>query len=70
MYIFFYLFSKIPTLASWHGDGFVFTVGNERGQFQHYDISMGCIRSQMLNEDATPAVIFDLSTYFRYMKTI
>ncbi|XP_043277509.1 WD repeat-containing and planar cell polarity effector protein fritz isoform X2 [Venturia canescens] len=55
----------IPTLASWHSDGFVFTIGNDRGQFQHYDISLATIKSQMLNDDSTPAIIFDLSTYFR-----
>ena len=60
----FFIF-KIPTLATWHSDGFVFTVGTERGQFQHYDISLACIKSQMLNEDATAAIIFDLSPYFK-----
>lgn len=55
----------IPTLASWHSDGVVFTVSNERGQFQHFDISLSCLRSQILSEDATPANILDLSSYFR-----
>ncbi|XP_012271982.1 WD repeat-containing and planar cell polarity effector protein fritz isoform X2 [Orussus abietinus] len=55
----------IPTLASWHNDGMIFAIGNERGQFQHFDISLSCIRSQMLSEDTTSANILDLSTYFR-----
>ncbi|XP_046472035.1 WD repeat-containing and planar cell polarity effector protein fritz isoform X1 [Neodiprion pinetum] len=54
----------IPTLASWHSDGMAFTISNERGQFQHYDISLTCLRSQILNEDTTPANILDLSSYF------
>ncbi|XP_015586643.1 WD repeat-containing and planar cell polarity effector protein fritz isoform X2 [Cephus cinctus] len=55
----------IPTLASWHSNGIIFAVGNERGQFQHFDISLSHVRSQMLSEDTTPANILDLSSYFR-----
>ncbi|XP_011310420.1 WD repeat-containing and planar cell polarity effector protein fritz isoform X2 [Fopius arisanus] len=55
----------IPTLASWHRDSFLFTVGNERGQCQHYDIALTCIKTQILNEDLTQSTILDLSTYFR-----
>lgn len=55
----------IPTFASWHGDGIIFAVGNEKGQFQHFDIAFNCIKSQTLTEEATPTNVIDLSTYFR-----
>ncbi|XP_051174546.1 WD repeat-containing and planar cell polarity effector protein fritz [Leptopilina boulardi] len=55
----------IPTFASWHGDGIIFTLGNERGQFQHFDIAFSCIKSQMLTEESTSMNILDLSFYFR-----
>ncbi|XP_033333987.1 WD repeat-containing and planar cell polarity effector protein fritz isoform X2 [Megalopta genalis] len=55
----------IPTLASWHSNGIIFIIGNDKGQFQHFDISLSSIKSQTLNEDVTPANILDLSSYFR-----
>ncbi|KAJ8673486.1 hypothetical protein QAD02_004748 [Eretmocerus hayati] len=55
----------IPTLACWHCDGTLFSVGNERGQVQHFDIALSCVRGQMLNEDIASSNITDLSTYFR-----
>ncbi|KAK0095293.1 hypothetical protein PV326_008759 [Microctonus aethiopoides] len=55
----------IPTLATWHNDGLIFSVGNERGQVQHYDISLSCIKTQLLNEDAMPTNTLDLSVYFK-----
>ncbi|XP_012232950.2 WD repeat-containing and planar cell polarity effector protein fritz homolog isoform X1 [Linepithema humile] len=55
----------IPTLASWHSNGIIFVVGNDRGQFQHFDITLTCIKSQTLNDEATAANILDLSPYFR-----
>ncbi|XP_014218415.1 WD repeat-containing and planar cell polarity effector protein fritz [Copidosoma floridanum] len=57
--------SFIPTLACWHGDGHVFSVGNERGQVQYFDLALTCIKSQVLNEDIAPNNIIDLSSYFR-----
>ncbi|KZC05895.1 WD repeat-containing and planar cell polarity effector protein fritz [Dufourea novaeangliae] len=57
--------SFIPTLASWHSNGIIFIIGNDKGQFQHFDISLSCIKSQTLSEDVTPANILDLSSYFR-----
>lgn len=63
---FFIFLFKIPTLAAWHNDGIIFVVGNDRGQFQHFDITLMCIKSQMLSDEATPANILDLSSYFRY----
>ncbi|KAF7413526.1 hypothetical protein HZH68_002015 [Vespula germanica] len=55
----------IPTLTSWHNDGMIFSIGNDRGQFQHFDIALHCIRNQMLNDETSPANILDLSSYFR-----
>ncbi|XP_076761547.1 WD repeat-containing and planar cell polarity effector protein fritz isoform X2 [Xylocopa sonorina] len=55
----------IPTLASWHNDGIIFVVGNDKGQFQHFDIGLSCIKSQTLCEEAVQANILDLSSYFR-----
>ncbi|KAL0112775.1 hypothetical protein PUN28_012206 [Cardiocondyla obscurior] len=55
----------IPTLAAWHSDGIIFVVGNDRGQFQHFDITLSCIKSQTLSDEATPGNILDLSSYFR-----
>ncbi|XP_076230946.1 WD repeat-containing and planar cell polarity effector protein fritz isoform X2 [Calliopsis andreniformis] len=57
--------SFIPTLASWHSDGIIFIIGNDKGQFQHFDISLSCIKNQTLSEEVTPASILDLSSYFR-----
>ncbi|XP_047371047.1 WD repeat-containing and planar cell polarity effector protein fritz isoform X2 [Vespa velutina] len=55
----------IPTLASWHNDGMIFSIGNDRGQFQHFDIALHCIRNQLLNDETSPVNILDLSSYFR-----
>ncbi|GAB1868382.1 WD repeat-containing protein LOC51057-like protein [Camponotus japonicus] len=60
----------IPTLAAWHSDGIIFVVGNDRGQFQHFDITLTCIKSQSLNDEATPANILDLSPYFKNQHTL
>ena len=57
---------KIPTLASWHSNGIIFVVGNDKGQLQHFDIALNCIKSQTLSEEATQTNILDLSSYFRY----
>lgn len=55
----------IPTLASWHSNGIIFVVGNDKGQLQHFDIALNCIKSQTLSEEATQTNILDLSSYFR-----
>ncbi|KAL6439873.1 hypothetical protein ACFW04_004118 [Cataglyphis niger] len=60
----------IPTLAAWHSDGIIFVVGNDRGQFQHFDITLTCIKSQTLNDETTPANILDLSPYFKNQHTL
>lgn len=64
--VLFLFFFKIPTLTAWHSDGIIFVVGNDRGQFQHFDITLTCIKSQTLSDETTPANILDLSSYFRY----
>ncbi|XP_014483964.1 PREDICTED: WD repeat-containing and planar cell polarity effector protein fritz isoform X2 [Dinoponera quadriceps] len=55
----------IPTLAAWHSDGMIFVLGNDRGQLQHFNVALQCIKSQTLSDEATPANILDLSPYFR-----
>ncbi|KAG5345687.1 FRITZ protein, partial [Acromyrmex heyeri] len=55
----------IPTLAAWHSDGIIFVVGNDRGQFQYFDITLMCIKSQTLSDESMPANILDLSSYFK-----
>jgi len=61
-----FLFLKIPTLAAWHSDGIIFVIGNDRGQFQYFDITLMCIKSQTLSDESMPANILDLSSYFKY----
>lgn len=54
----------IPTLVSWHPDSSLFTVGNERGQCQCFDISLSWVKTQLLGEDVTSSNIIDLSGVF------
>nr|XP_023016228.1 WD repeat-containing and planar cell polarity effector protein fritz [Leptinotarsa decemlineata] len=56
--------SFIPTMASWHPDGAVIAISNEKGQLQYFDTSLNCLRSQFLNEDCSPTLIINLSSYF------
>lgn len=39
-------------------------VANERCQFQCFDISLACIKNQLISEDMTPSNLLDLSGYF------
>lgn len=56
---------KIPTLVSWHCDSAILMIANERCQFQCFDISLACIKTQPIAEDMTPATnLLDLSGYF------
>lgn len=58
------LHSQIPTLVSWHADSAIVLIANERGQLQSFDISLACIKSQLISEDMTPTNVLDLSSYF------
>lgn len=50
----------IPTLVSWHADSAIVTIANEKSQIQFFDLSLSCIRNQILNEELT----FDMGNYF------
>lgn len=54
----------IPTLATWHTDGAIVAILNDRGQLQYYDTALNCIKSQIVSEDLTPSAIVDLSGCF------
>ncbi|XP_076257346.1 WD repeat-containing and planar cell polarity effector protein fritz isoform X2 [Rhynchophorus ferrugineus] len=54
----------IATIAAWHPKGVVVAVANERGHLQYYDTALNCIKSQLFNEDYSPTILLDLSTYF------
>lgn len=60
----------IPTLASWHPNGAVVAVLNERQQLQYYDTALNCIKSQLIGEDCTPSPVVDLSGYFNMQFTV
>lgn len=56
--------SFIPTQVAWHPDSSVIIIANERAQLQCFDISLSCIKNQLLSEDMTPSNVLDLSTFF------
>lgn len=60
----------IPTLISWHCDSSLLMVANERCQFQCFDISLSCVKNQLISEDITPSNILDLSSYFTVQPTL
>lgn len=59
----------VPTHVSWHYDSALVAIGNERGQLQCFDISLACVRVQLLGDEcATPAAggggaVLDLAGY-------
>lgn len=56
--------AQIPTMVSWHCDSALIMIANDRCQFQCFDISLACVRLQLISEDMTPANVLDLSGYF------
>lgn len=62
--------SFIPTQVSWHPDSALCMIANERGQLQCFDISLSCIKNQLLSEDVTPSNILDLSSFFVKQPTL
>lgn len=60
----------IPTLLAWHCDSALVLVANERGQMQCFDISLGCVRSQLASEDMVPGNLLDVSPYFTHQPTM
>lgn len=57
-------FVKIPAMVSWHADSAIVMIANDKCQVQYFDISLSCVRNQILNEDMVPMMILELSTYF------
>lgn len=64
------IISQIPTLVTWHSDSAIVFIANDRGHFQSFDISLSCIKNQLLSEDQTPSNILDLSSYFSAQPTL
>lgn len=62
--------SFIPTQVSWHPDSALVMIANERGQLQCFDISLSCVKNQLLSEDVTPSNILDLSSFFVRQPTL
>lgn len=60
----------IPNSITWHCDSALVIIANERGQFQCFDISLSCVKNQLISEDITPSNVLDLSTYFNYQPTL
>lgn len=56
--------SFIPSVLSFHPDSAIFAIANERGQLQFFDISLSCIKNQLLSEDFNPSNIMDTSSFF------
>lgn len=57
-------FIQIPTLVSWHSDSAIVMIANEKCRVQYFDISLACIRTQILNEDMVSLMVLELSTFF------
>lgn len=56
----------IPTILSWHSDSALILVGSEAGQIQFYDISLACLKAQLISEDIVPISMIDLSVHFKH----
>lgn len=56
--------SFIPSTIAFHPDSALFVIANERGQLQCFDISLSCVKNQLLSEDLGPSNLLDLSGYF------
>jgi len=57
-------------MVSWHPDGAIIVVANERSQFQCYDIALACIKNQLISEDVIPSNFLDLASYFKNQPTL
>jgi WD40 repeat protein len=56
--------SFIPTTISWHPDSALVVIANERAQLQCFDISLACIKHQLVGEEMTPSNILDVANFF------
>lgn len=56
----------VPSTVAWHCDSALVAIGSERGQVQCFDISLACVRTQLLGDDGAtmpPASVLDLAAY-------
>uniref|UniRef100_A0A336MF77 CSON000763 protein n=1 Tax=Culicoides sonorensis TaxID=179676 RepID=A0A336MF77_CULSO len=53
----------IPQHISWHCDSALLMIGNERCQLQCFDISLSCVKNQLISDEITPSSVLDLSLY-------
>ncbi|KAJ1531550.1 hypothetical protein ONE63_000223 [Megalurothrips usitatus] len=60
----------IPCIVSWHPDGGVFVISNERCQFQIFDVALVTLKQQLLSKDVTPGNLLDITSYFRTQPTL
>lgn len=51
-------------MVSWHADSAIVMIANEKSQIQYFDISLSCIRKQILNEDMTSVIVLELTNFF------
>jgi tetratricopeptide (TPR) repeat protein len=56
--------SFIPTTITWHPDSALIVIANDRAQLQCFDISLSCIKHQLVGEEMTPSNILDVSNFF------
>lgn len=55
---------------SWHPDGGIFVIANERCQFQILDAALATLKQQLLSEDVTQSNLLDITAYFRSQPTL
>lgn len=60
----------IPATISWHPDGGIFVIANERCQFQILDAALATLKQQLLSEDVTESNLLDITSYFRIQPTL
>lgn len=57
-------------MISWHCDSALIVIANDRCQFQCFDVSLACVKNQLISEDMTPSNLLDLSSYFTTQPTL
>lgn len=53
----------IPQYVTWHCDSALLMISNERCQLQCFDISLSCVKNQLLSDEISPSAVLDLSQY-------
>ncbi|KAF6215591.1 hypothetical protein GE061_010347 [Apolygus lucorum] len=59
----------IPSLASWHPDGALILIGNNKGQLQWFDSALSPATCQLVNHDANSSTL-DIGCYFKYQPNL